>query len=306
MLLSIVGATAIVFAMSRMAGDPLNLYATSGYGLSAAQEAALRKELRLDKPLVVQYVSWLGHVMKGDFGRTLVDKRPVKAIIGEKIGNSLQLGLAAWILAVAIGIPLGVLSAVKRASFWDYFARVFALLGTATPGFWIGLMMIYLFAVTLDWLPSGTKYGYETFPLSWSNIKHFLMPAFVLGWGPAAGFLRITRSAMLEILDSEFVKFARVKGVANSAVIWRHAFRNALIPPLTLIALTMAGFITGTVVVEQVFSWPGLGATAVQAVFNNDFALLTGIVLIFVVIFALANFAADIGYAYLDPRIKYS
>lgn len=306
MLLSIVGATAIVFALSRMAGDPLNLYATSGYGLSAAQETALRKELRLDKPLVVQYVSWLGRVMKGDFGRTLVSKRPVKAIIGEKIGNSLQLGLAAWILAVGIGVPLGVLSAVKRASFWDYFGRTFALLGTATPGFWIGLMMIYLFAVTLDWLPSGTKYGYEAFPLSWDNIKHFLMPAFVLGWGPAAGFLRITRSAMLEILDSEFVKFARSKGVSSSSVIWRHALRNALIPPLTLIALTMAGFITGTVVVEQVFSWPGLGATAVQAVFNNDFALLTGIVLIFVVIFAAANFLADIGYAYLDPRIKYS
>jgi peptide/nickel transport system permease protein len=218
----------------------------------------------------------------------------------------MQLGLAAWIFAVGIGVPLGVLSAVRRASVWDYAARMFALLGTATPGFWIGLMLIYLFAVTLDWLPSGAKYGYETFPLGWNNIKHFILPSLVLGWGPAAGFLRITRSAMLEILDSEFVKFARSKGVASRAIIWRHALRNALIPPLTLIALTMAGFMTGAVVVEQVFSWPGLGSQAVTATFNNDFPLMTGIVLIFVAMFALANFLADIAYAYIDPRIKYS
>ncbi len=306
MLLSFVGATAIVFSMSRMAGDPLDLYATSGYGLTVEQEAALRKELRLDKPLVVQYAVWFGKVLKGDLGKTLLAKQNVTEVIGDKIGNSAQLGLAAWIFAVGIGVPLGVLSAVKRSTFWDYFARIFALLGTATPGFWIGLMLIYLFAVTLDWLPSGTKYGYETFPLSWNNIKHFILPAVVLGWGPAAGFLRITRSAMLEVLDSEFVKFARSKGVSSRSIIWRHALRNAIIPPLTLIALTMAGFLTGAVVVEQVFSWPGIGAMAVTATFNNDFPLMTGIVMIFVALFAVTNFLADIAYAYVDPRIKYS
>jgi peptide/nickel transport system permease protein len=305
MLVSFIGATAVVFGLSRLAGDPLLLYATPGYGMTVEQERALRAELRLDRPLVVQYLIWVGNVFKGDLGRTLLDKRKVTSVIGDKIGNSVQLGLAAWVFAVGVGVPLGVLSAIKRATVWDYIARVFALLGTATPAFWIGLMFIYLFAVTLGWFPSGTKYSYETFPLSWSNIKHFILPAVVLGWGPAAGFLRITRSAMLEILDSEFIKFARSKGVASRSVIWRHALRNALIPPITLIALTMAGFITGTVVVEQVFSWPGLGSAAVTATLNNDFPLMTGIVLIFVAIFAVTNLAADLAYAYLDPRIKY-
>lgn len=296
----------MVFAMSRMAGDPLLLYATPGYGLTPAQEAAITERLGLDKPLAVQYFVWLGRVFRGDLGETLLDKRNVTAVIGEKWGNSVQLGIAAWILSVAIGVPLGILSAVKRGTFWDYFGRAFAVLGTATPAFWIGLMLIYVFAVELDWLPSGTKYSYGGFPLAWSNIKHFILPSIVLGWGPAAGFTRITRSAMLDVLDSEFIKLARAKGVTNRVVIWKHALKNAAIPPLTLIAVTMAGFITGTVVVEQVFSWPGLGQTAVQAVFNNDFALLTGIVLIFVIIFGIANLVADLAYGFLDPRIRYS
>jgi len=306
MALSLIGATAVVFAMSRMTGDPLLLYATPGYGLTPEQEASLRAELNLDRPLVMQYVLWLGNVLQGDLGRTLLDRQKVTVVIGQKIGNTLQLGLAAWLFSVLVGIPLGVLSAVKRGTAWDYAGRIFALLGIATPSFWIGLMAIYLFAVALKWLPAGAKNPYEGFPLSWTNIKYFIMPAIVLGWGPAAGFLRVTRSAMLEILDSEFVKFARAKGVSGRTVIWKHAFKNALIPPLTLIALTMAGFITGTVVIETVFSWPGLGATAVTAVFSNDFALLTGIVLIFIVAFSLVNFIADVAYAIIDPRIKYS
>jgi peptide/nickel transport system permease protein len=306
MTVSLIGATASVFAMSRMTGDPLLLYATPGYGLTAEQEASLRSQLHLDKPLVLQYVLWLGNVARGDLGRTLLDRQKVTVVIGQKIGNSFQLGLGAWIFSVAVGIPLGVLSAVKRGTAWDYAGRVFALFGIATPSFWIGLMAIYLFGVTLGWLPTGSKNPYGGFALGWTNVKYFIMPSIVLGWGPAAGFLRITRSAMLEILDSEFVKFARSKGVGSNSIIWKHALRNALIPPLTLIALTMASFITGTVVVEQVFAWPGLGATAVTAVFNNDFALLTGIVLIFIAVFSLANFLADIAYAFLDPRIKYS
>lgn len=306
MFLSFMGATAIVFAMSRMTGDPLLLYATPGYGLTPQQEAALTARLGLDKPLVVQYFVWLGRVFRGDLGETLLDKRAVTSIIEEKWGNSIQLGMAAWILSVAIGIPLGILSAVRRGTVWDMFGRGFAVFGTATPSFWIGLMLIYLFAVELDWLPSGTKYGYGGFPLAWSNIRHFILPAVVLGWGPAAGFARITRSAMLDVLDSEFIKLARAKGVTSRSVIWKHALKNAAIPPLTLMAVTMAGFITGTVVVEQVFAWPGLGATAVQAVFNNDFALLTGIVLIFVIIFGIANLIADLMYGFLDPRIRYS
>ncbi len=200
---------------------------------------------------------------------------------------------------------MGVISAVKRGTLLDYMARTFALFGIAMPAFWIGLMGIFLFAVKWDLLPSGTKYSYPAFPLSWSNIKYFIMPAVVLGWYPAAGFMRITRSAMLEVLDSEYIKLARAKGVRSTVVVWKHAFRNAIIPPLTLIALTLAGFVTGAVVVEQVFAWPGLGSTAVLAVFDNDFPVLTAITLIFAALFAGANFIADIAYAYLDPRIRY-
>ncbi|MDP3062620.1 MAG: ABC transporter permease [Chloroflexota bacterium] len=306
MLFSLFGATAVVFAMSRMTGDPMLLYAKpGGYGLTPEQTAFIRKKLGLDRPLVVQYFMWISNVFRGDLGRTLLDERPVVKIIGEKWGNTMQLGLAAGIFSVLVGVPLGVLSAVRRGTVWDYMGRMFALFGMATPGFWIGLMFIFFFGVKLHWLPTGTKYGYETFPLSWDNIKHFILPAIVLGWYPAAGFLRITRSAMLEILDSEFVKFARAKGVRQRWVIWKHAFRNAIIPPLTLIAVTLTGFITGAVVVEQVFAWPGLGSMAIYAVFNNDFPLLTGITLIFILLFATANFLADLAYGYLDPRIRY-
>ncbi len=305
MVFSMFGATAIVFAMSRMTGDPMLLYAKpGGYGLTPEQQAVIRKKLGLDRPLVMQYFMWINNVFHGDLGRTILDERKVTDIIGEKWGNTMQLGLAAGIWSVLVGVPLGVLSAIKRGTVWDFAARSFALFGMATPQFWIGLMFIFFFGVKLGILPTGSKYGYHAFPLAWVNIKYFILPAIVLGWYPAAGFLRITRSAMLEILDSEFVKFARAKGVKERLVIWKHAFKNAVIPPLTLIAITLTGFITGAVVVEQVFAWPGLGSMAVYAIYNNDFPLLTGITLIFIALFAFANFLADLAYGYLDPRIR--
>ena len=181
-LISLIGATSIVFGLSRLQGDPLLLYATPGYGLSAAQEKALTEKLRLDKPLAVQYLYWLGGIVRGDFGRSLLDNRPVTKTLSAKWGNTMQLALAGFLVAVLIGIPLGVLSAVKRGSVWDYFGRTFALFGLATPVFWVGLMAISVFAVQLELLPVGTKYTYETFPLAWANIQHFIMPAFFLGW----------------------------------------------------------------------------------------------------------------------------
>jgi peptide/nickel transport system permease protein len=304
-VLSLIGATAIVFGLSRLQGDPLLLYATPGYGLSPAQQQALTEKLRLDKPLAVQYLYWLGDILQGDFGDSLLDRRPVTTTLSAKWGNTFQLAIAGMLVAVLIGVPLGVLSAVKRGSYMDYFGRTFALFGLATPAFWVGIMAIYLFSVKWQVLPAGTKYTYETFPLAWDNVKHFIMPAFFLGWGPAAGLLRITRSAMLDTLDSEFIKLARAKGVSYNKVIWKHALKNAAIPPLTVISLMMAGFITGTVVIEQVFAWPGIGNLAVQAVFNNDYPLMTGIVLIFVAIYMVVNFAADMLYAVIDPRIRY-
>jgi ABC-type dipeptide/oligopeptide/nickel transport system permease component len=226
-------------------------------------------------------------------------------VIKQKIFNTLRLGAGSMLFSVIVGIPLGVLSAVKRGTVWDILGRGFALFGMAIPAFWIGLMGILLFAVKLHWLPSGSMDPTRAPPWTWQYLKYFIMPAILAGWYPAAGFLRITRSAMLEILDSEFIKFARSKGVRETWVIWSHAFRNAIIPPLTLMAISMAGFLAGAIVIEQVFAWPGMGRLSVEAIFNNDFPLLTACVLLFAVLFVLANFIADLLYGYLDPRIRY-
>ena len=197
-----------------------------------------------------------------------------------------------------------MLSAVKRATIWDYIGRGFALFGQALPAFWVGVMLVLIFSVNLEWLPAAFKNEPGEAGFSW---RHFILPTITIGWGAAAGYLRITRSAMLEVLDSEFVKLARAKGMGTSAVVWKHAFKNALIPPLTLSALLLAGLMNGAVVAEVVFAWPGLGRVALlEAVNNNDFPLLTGAVFIFTIIYLIMNFIADLLYAWADPRIRYA
>jgi peptide/nickel transport system permease protein len=292
----------IVFGLSRIVGDPRYLYAQEGYGLSPEAWEDLGKQLGLDKPLIVQYFVWLGQVARGDLGDSLIGRHPVAKLISQRIFNTMQLGLASWLLGTIIGIPLGVLSAIKRGSILDLIGRGFAAMGQAAPPFWVGLMGIFFFSVKMGWLPTGTMGEGPSI----SNIKYFIMPAVVLGWQPAAGYLRLTRSAMLEVLDAEFIKFARSKGVRNWVVIWKHAFKNALIPPLTLWALMMAQMITGAVVVETVFTWPGMGKLAVDAVMQNDFPTMTGVVLIFACVYIFLNLVADIAYAFIDPRIRYT
>lgn len=304
--LSVLAATAIVFGLSRAAGDPLLLYAKpGGYGVTPEQEQALREKLRLDRPLVVQYLLWLTDLVRGDFGKTLLAEQDVSRVVGEKIGATVQLGLVSWVLATLMGVPLGVLSATRRGTFFDYLGRAFALLGQSLPTFWLGLMLILVFNSWLGWLPFGTRGTTDAFPLAWDNVRYFILPAFAVAWGAAAVYTRLTRSAMLEVLDSEFVKLARAKGVAGWTIIWKHAFRNALIPPLTVSALLMAGLITGSVVIEVVFSWPGLGRLAVQAVQDNDFPVLTIVVLFFATVFVTVNLVTDLLYAWVDPRIRY-
>ena len=284
-----------------MAGDPVLLYAKpAGYGATEEYLDNLREKLGVDKPLVVQYAIWVGRMLRGDLGRTLLAERKVSEVIREKIFNTFQLAFAGWLLATIVGIPLGVLSAVKRGSVWDYLSRGLALFGQALPPFWVGIVLVLIFSVHLGWLPSAFK-GEGI------SIKHFILPSITIGWAAAAGYLRITRSAMLEVLDSEFIKLAWSKGLTSKRVIWKHAFKNALIPPLTFSALLLAGLLNGAVVAEVVFAWPGLGRIAlVQAVNNNDFPLLTGAVLVFIVIYLFMNFVADLLYAWIDPRIRYS
>ena len=224
-ILAILGATMLVFALSRMAGDPRDLFAgTEGYAFTPEAWDLMGKELGLDKPLVLQYASWLGRIVRGDWGVTLIGRVDVFSVIKEKIPATAKLAAVSWVFATIIGIPLGVVSAVRRSTVWDYSSRVIALFGQATPSFWVGIMAILIFAVYLGWLPSGRS----------GDWKHFVLPTVTLAIEPLAGYLRLTRSAMLEILDSEYVKLARAKGVSSQGVIWKHALRNAIIPPLTV------------------------------------------------------------------------
>ncbi|MCL0054512.1 ABC transporter permease [Dehalococcoidia bacterium] len=301
---SMIAATLIVFGLSRAAGDPLLLYAQQGggYGLTPEQKKLIEEYLGLDKPLAIQYLVWIGNAARGNLGETLLDRTKVSKLISDKLGATVQLAIAAWVFAAVTGIPLGVLSATRRGGFWDYLGRSLALFGQALPQFWIGIMLIVIFAVQLDWLPS-TGRGYPEDPFL-DKVKHFILPTFTLGWLGSATYLRLTRSSMLEVLDSEFVKLARSKGAPNNLVIWKHAFKNALIAPITYSSLFLASFITGATVVELVFSWPGIGRLALTAVTNNDFALLTGIVLFFAGAYIFFNFVADVLYGVIDPRIR--
>lgn len=300
-VLTVIVATFLILAMSRLAGDPILLYAKpGGYGFSPEQEAALRKKIGIDRAIPIQYAFWLGNTLKGDLGRTILDEKPVSRVITQRIPATVQLALIAWFGSTIIGVSLGVLSAVKRGSFWDYVGRGFALFGQALPSFWLGLVLILIFAVQLGWLPVGRR-GDGIW-----DIKHWILPAITLGWGATAAYLRLTRSAMLEIMDSEFIKLARAKGVNYRTVVWKHALRNALIQPLTASTLILTGFLTGSIVVEQIFVWPGMGAMAITAVNNNDFPILQGVTLLFTVMYVLFIFATDLMYAVIDPRIRYS
>lgn len=297
---SILGATLFVFVLTHMARDPRELWVPQGgWGASQEQWERWGRELGFDKPLVVQYFLWLGRMLKGDLGRTLAKNTDVAPLVASRIGATATLALGAWLWALMVGIPIGVLSAVKRGTLWDYVARTFALFGQALPAFWVGIIAIWIFAAKLDLLPAGGKAP------SGIGIKYYILPCITLGWHAAANQLRFVRSGMLEILDSEFIKFARAKGVREWVVIWKHAFKNAMIPPLTSALVILAGFITGNIVVEVVFTWPGLGRLMMDAIWTNDYPILIGCVLVYVCLFAGMAFLADVLYAYIDPRIRY-
>jgi peptide/nickel transport system permease protein len=298
-LVSIVVATLLVFLLSRAAGDPLLLYANSGYGLTAESEVALRKKLALDRPVPVQYALWLGRTLKGDMGETILDRKPVFRIVTQRLPSTIHLGATAFLLSFLIGIPLGVLSAVTRGSIWDYVGRFIALLGQAVPQFWLGLVLILVFAVHWQIFPAALKGD------GLLDVKHLVLPTITLAAGGFAFYMRITRNAMLQVLDSEYIRLARAKGVSNRVVIWKHAFKNALIQPLTGMTLGLTGFLTGSVLVETVFAWPGMGNMAITAVNNNDFPVLQAVVFFFTILFVSMTFITDLLYAFIDPRIRY-
>jgi peptide/nickel transport system permease protein len=262
----------------------------------------IRKQYRLDQPLPVQYAYWIAGVVQGDLGESMRIKKPVSELIAEKLPVTIQLATMAMAFALLIGIPAGVLSAVKKGTAWDVGANVFALWGLSTPNFWLGIMMIFLFSVQLGWLPaSGFVSPFEDLGQSLATT---VMPAFVLGNAIAAVLMRHMRSAMLQAMSADYVRTARAKGLYERAVVLRHALRNALTPVITLGALEFGTLLSGAVLTEQVFSIPGFGKLVVDAVFNRDYAVVQGVVLVTATVYILLNLLADILYVMVNPRLR--
>ena len=300
-ILSLVVVTAIIFFISRVYGDPIsNFIPDEGYGLQPEELARVTERLHLDRAVPVQYAFWIGDLLKGDLGEDLRDRHPIAPKLKSRIWPTAQLAGLAFIVATGLGVPLGVLSATHRGSVWDYGGRAFAVVGHSLPSFWVGLVGILLFSVWLQWLPSATQ------GIDGINWKNYVMPTLVLAWLPMAGYTRLVRSSMLEIMDSEFIKLARAKGVNVRSVIWKHAFRNATIAPLTFGGMLLAGLVSGSVAVETVFAWPGIARWGVQAVFENNLNVLSIVTLVFTVFYVVASFLVDILYVVVDPRIRYS
>jgi peptide/nickel transport system permease protein len=298
-LISVIGATIAIFVLIQFHSDPRELFIPdSGFGITQEQWENLGERMGLNDPLWKQYVNWIGNVLRGDLGVSLARDRAVTDLIAGKIGATVQLAVGGWIFAIALGIPMGVLAAVKRGTFWDYFGRMVAIVGQAAPPFVTALVAIWIFAVWLDWLPAGGRSPEF-------NWKEYLLPCMALGWGAAASLMRLTRSSMLEVMDSEYIRLARAKGVGWNFVIYKHALRNALIAPVTSALLVFSSWLNGALVVEIVFSWPGIGYDALfRAVNDNDFPLLLGTVFIFILIYLVFATLADIAYTLIDPRVR--
>jgi peptide/nickel transport system permease protein len=298
-IISVIGATIVIFVLVQFHNDPRQLFVPdSGFGITEEQWEALGDRLGLNDPLWKQYLTWIGKTLRGDLGVSLARDRAVTDLIAGKIGATIQLAVGGWIFAILLGIPMGVLAAVKRGSFWDYLGRGVAIVGQAAPPFVTALVIIWFFAVWLNWFPAGGRSPEF-------NWKEYLLPCVALGWGAAAGLMRLTRSSMLEVLDSEYIRLARAKGVSWNWVIYKHALRNALIAPVTSALLIFSGWLNGALVVEIVFSWPGLGYDALyRAVNDNDFPLLLGTVFIFILIYLVFATLADVAYTLIDPRVR--
>ena len=293
-LLTLLLVSILVFAMVRIQGDPRA--ALLGTFFTQEQWDAVGIKLGLDKPWYQQYGIFIRDTLTGSFGRSTKESRPVRDVISERIMPTLQLGVASFLFALVIGVPLGVLSAVRRGGVLDFVAKVLALIGQAAPAFWLGVMLIFLFAVELRWVPPSGR-G------SWTAI---ILPTVTMGWYFVAANLRLVRSAMLDVLDSEYIKLARAKGVASKRVIWKHALRNAVIPLVTFAGFTLGSMVAGSVTVETVFAWPGLGQLAVQATRAADYAVIQAVAMLFTLIYLIAAFLVDVLYVFIDPRIRHA
>lgn len=317
---TLLGVSIVVFLFLRLIpGDPATAFLREN--ATAAQVAAFNERLGVNKPLPEQYVTYMANVLRGDLGTSLHSGLPVADEIKRKFPATAELGLAAMLIATTIGVALGIVAAIRRASVLDYGTTTVALIGVSMPIFWLGLMLIYLFAVNLHWLPPSTRgepperlitgfYSVD-FLLSadvagWVEaLRHLLLPAAVLATVPLAVVARQTRSAMLEVLSQDFVRTAWSKGLRERAVVTRHVLKNALLPVVTVIGLQVGALLSGAVLTEAVFSWPGMGTYVVEAINGRDYPIVQGSILFLATIFVLINLLVDVSYAWLDPRIRY-
>ena len=293
-LLAVFVISLVVFALSRVAGDPLAAILDDETGKE--QIELLRKEWGLDKPLHAQYFTYMKRLLTGDLGTSFKWDRPVAELIAEKLPATIQLSAFALIVTGLIAFPVGVLSAVKKDSIFDIGGKIFAILGQSAPTFAVGLILMWVFAVQLNVFPTSGKGG----------MLHMILPGVALGYYNVAAIMRLTRSSMLEVLDTEYVKLARIKGIPEWKIIWKHCFRNALIVPITFFSLIGAVLITGSVVIETVFAWPGVGQLVIESIIAKDHITVQAVVMMFALLYIGINIVTDIAYAYVDPRIRYN
>jgi ABC-type dipeptide/oligopeptide/nickel transport system permease component len=281
-----------IFTVVRLTGDPVTLLAEPG--ARAEDLDRVRAEWGLDQPFPVQYLAFLGNIATGELGKSFNYQMPVSSLYFQRLPNSLELAAAATLISFLVGIPAGLISGVRVNTVWDNVGKIVALLGLSIPGFWLGLVLILVFSVWLGWLPTSGQ----------GDWRHLVMPAVALGWYFAASLLRLTRSSMLEVLRSEYIKLARLKGLPGYVVIAMHAFKNALVPVLTLAGVNLVVMINAAVIIEVIFAWPGIGRLLYEGIFQRDFPLVQGIVVLAGFMIVLINLIIDILYAYIDPRIR--
>lgn len=294
-------ATVVFFLLRAVPGDPVANMLGREYTPEAAEQ--LRRNLGLDEPVYIQYFKWMGNIFQGDLGRSIATQESVAGSIGGALPKTLSITVLAFIIGLAVAVPMGMLAALKRDSPFDYFASISTFVGISLPPFWFGIVFILIFAVKLGWLPSV---GYVS-PSDglWDWFKHLLLPAFAAGVGQAAILMRFVRAGLLDVLGSDYVRTARAKGLSESRVVMGHAMRTAMIPVVTVAGLSLAGLLGGLVITETVFSISGVGRLLTTAIFSKDYPIVQGVILLITLIFVLANLVVDIIYTFLDPRIRY-
>src|SRR5438552_1440269 len=293
-VLSMLVVISIVFVLTRLSGNPVHLLLD--VNATERDQEILTRYLGLDQPLPVQYAIYVKNIFFGDFGNSIITRRPVTEHIWERLPATAELGIVAMVMSVLIGVPLGMYSVVRRGSVRDSGAREFAVLGQSMPTFWLGLMLILYFGVVLGLLPAGGRGGWQ----------HLILPAFTLGYFTSAAILRLTRSAMLEVLGSDYIKFARLKGSHEQVVLWRHGLRNALLPVVTFAVMLFVQFLGGAVVTETVFAWPGLGRLILESITTRDYPIVQAGVLVLSALYLTGNLLVDLLYSYLNPRIRHA